>query len=1391
MTKAATANPSRRSWTDGQSAPTNRNSMLAFLSISVAALTIAFVWFVFNWGKKEETFLLPLSVSSYAKNIPKANYGIWDEKSFDEKLRSNGLKPWTFYAAAKLENEPQIRAQIASFVDELKKKGRDPAKSTVLVQLRCHAVVTENGKQEWTCGLFVGESAAPAAMYPFSELLEKLSEIPANNIVIFADVCDLKAVASNGWLANPVTSYIKTACESWKSSSKKNLWVVCAADDFQDTFSSDLRRKTLFQEACEDAVQHNYKKDLNLFDYFESLYRYCKTASNGRQTPKLIWANGVKTRTLSAESKSDVETSAKKVLLCNKSRFYGVTANSSKPKTEPKEENETSPAKTASSMFLPTRSKPGDVRFVSMMQSSPGAEGAATKPQAVADETKWDVDESLAFWQLRDRISNRVPKSTATKMRWSPADFAPMLWRSWQVDAIDAPELAKSHFNELLYLDKLLEGTIPSDGTSSRNQKLVQAWNDFLESKMVYIRLWQGEDDVLNQAESAIWAAVRLQYRDYIDSISELAFWHALNTEDPRFRTEYEKLISFLEKARLKLPEEPIEAAIERSIDMQLGPAIEARQELRKWLADRCTELESKKTSLTWTDEREYQSLLSSPLISYSQRKLLLAQLDSKKSNLAEVQEDRDTEFAKLLESTPSSASKVEWSVKSLARMARLCTPNISQPESGSVDQFLRFGKVFESTLRKESNPPLELDPKSQIRHWHFLSLADTNFAAPVSLSKSFAGIVVSPVNPKAIRLSLPPKIASLDFADTKDESELRVNVKRVDESNVEECLLQWSTSAEFPEFHISINGKNCPKNTPAKINPKYKQTILVCQFPRSVKIPDGLKLNLTLVGEKSSTISVPVFRDTDRIDVVIDRVSKDGKLLESNIANDENQELLFSGPAISGTSNRFAFSLRNKKNTARRAKLQVFVSPALDIPSHNPQNILMAESEIVALPASAQSVPIKLLASKDQPKPLEIESARDSSLVFKIVEYELESSPDNKAQTQPKGKLLEYTGRFIPEPPVQKKYIQAIAGEVKDGKALSVEFEAAPDFFEKYEVAVPIPISGNIALSSTKLSGVELFAPKFKAEIRGPVMDAARKYQLAFDVGGFPRAVVYIANPKLDKLEEDNHQQIEIADVLAKRKGKQPEKLTKINDLIIVPNRIRSGDEFEVANWESIEIQTKIDKRFHDDVLTLEVTGASGNPIDSRVFNNDRRFHAELAIDPAIGTMQIAYKASELRLQPFRVVDESLKEVYSVKLSLPGETPVVSKIIFDRDRPEPGAKIVCKEPEPELFEGETLEVSIEPKDTGAGIQSVEFARVGDNVDRPNYASPEAEKLDRINVSYEAGRAKFLVDSKALLLRPSGYFYLVARSIDHAGNYQDDNVPLKFRWRAAKRPVSK
>jgi len=1380
MAQATDAKPTRRSWTDGKDQPKNRFIALVFLSLSVAILFSVFLWFVFYWGKKGETFFLPLSVGSYADGIPKANYGVWDQDLLTETAKTHGLKPWTFSLEEKLENRPQIEDRLTRFINEIQRIGREPEKTTVLVQLRCHAVVANDGNA-WTCGLFVGESSTKDAMFPLVDFLKQLQTIPANNIVLFADVCDVKSVPSKGWITNPVASYINKACEKLESRAGKSLWIACAADDYQETFYSDARRKTLFQEACEDALQHSNGKDCNLNDYFESIFRYCYTASGGRQTPKLILSNGNTTKTFDAQFDSKLQKLAKQVIIGHRSPLGASIPKSPKVKVDG-----AAPAtKTSRNDRILNAGGEDLVRPVSLVQDKVGADSKGSKPIGDPIESKLDDDEAVAFWQIRDRVHSRGQMPLDKGMRWSPADFAPMLWRKWQIDAAMDPAVAKKHFEELKELEKLLVAVVPKEDSSATDQMLVRAWNDFLATNQSLRSLWQGEGDMLTESESMVWTSVRKKICDYIDALSELGFWFSLDCDDPIYRKEWEELLSCLERAKVNLPLERNESANEKTIDMQIANATQARLQLRKWLSDRCRQLESKKGALTWLDEREFQNLLASPLLTHSQRKSLLTQRDTRTKNLGLVSEDRDTDFKKLLESVAPLTSKAERACNELIRLAAFCGTKVSVPASSNEERYLALGREYEIAMRAEANSPMELEAKSKLSRWHFLSIADTNFGKPSEWNLSFAGIVVSPVDPSWIRLSLPAGAVSLDFADTRDDSELRVNVKRIDGSNVPECSLRWSTSVDVPDFSISVNGKPFAKGSPMKIQPRSKQSILVCQFPRTGKIPEGLTLNLKLVGEKSSEVTVPILRDAEQIDIVATRVHKNGRNLnDPSLQSVENKELTFAGPAIAGTTSRFAFALRNKKTTPRRAKLQVYVSPALDDSVVDSESILMAESEIVSLPVSRQVVSVKLTSPKDQLAPVGLKNAKGSTLTFKIVEYELESAASNQetVEAKTKGRPFEYVGLFDPKRP-SPNYIKVNPSEVKDGRPLSVAFEITPDFLDRYEVAGPIPIVGEVTLraSSKPETTSDLLGPtKLKAEIRGPIMDIVSNYQLAFDIGGFPRAIVYKAGPKSADMQEENLEQFEIVDVTVKRQGKeqQPKKLDRVANRVIVPNRI--GKEFERANWESLEIQSKMD--VFSEPCTLEIASVSGTTLVSNILKHDRSYEAELKIDRENGTLQVGFKASELRLQPFPGLDDSLNGVYFVKQSFQGEKATALEIVFDRDKPEPGAKIICKDRVPELYIGESLELSMEPTDAGSGIQSVQFARVPANVDNPSFASPQAEMLDPKLVSYDEGKATISLDSKELELRPSVYFYVVARTIDKAGNYQDDNGWLKIRW---------
>ena len=89
------------------------------------------------------------------------------------------------------------------------KKNSLNEKDTFFVQLRCHAAVIRKDKEKpWHCCLYIGESASESSTYPVSEFLELLlSKIHAKNIILVADICDLKSSPQFGLFVNPVATY--------------------------------------------------------------------------------------------------------------------------------------------------------------------------------------------------------------------------------------------------------------------------------------------------------------------------------------------------------------------------------------------------------------------------------------------------------------------------------------------------------------------------------------------------------------------------------------------------------------------------------------------------------------------------------------------------------------------------------------------------------------------------------------------------------------------------------------------------------------------------------------------------------------------------------------------------------------------------------------------------------------------------------------------------------------------------------------------------------------------------------------------------------------------------------------------------------------------------------
>ncbi|MFY7876657.1 MAG: hypothetical protein ACOVQM_14485, partial [Pirellula sp.] len=467
MTTTPVSKKSIRSWTERPEEPRNRIGAMVFLGLSVLALTSVFVWYYLLRPGSPRSYVATLSIEDYGIDIPKIRLGKWDA---NEMTKVDGIFPWEEIAG--LTNR-QNQLDIERFISDYKGfPNLKPTQDTAVVQIRCHAAVTNQGDKGWSCGLYINDDPLNNKPYPFQEFLEQIKSIPAKNIIIFAEIADLQFEPHLGWVVNPIERYIRKACKEveWKGEQAgKQVWIVCSQADFQSPFYSVKRSKTLFQEACEQSIQSESAREdrgnsLSLGRYFELIYRYCHTASAGLQTPRLILA-----------SQSDDELpSAKDVFLLSYQYRTPITKSNSeskdknKGKASPDASNDSSPneapakedsAKNAD-YSRKKRSVPVSFRQSDASNQSPEqADGTAKSGQGSATTKNVERDPWLRIWQLRDEIESRGAENQSAEnqgtnegdksegTRWSPRDFAPLAWRKLQADlalaSIWAPPIGK------------------------------------------------------------------------------------------------------------------------------------------------------------------------------------------------------------------------------------------------------------------------------------------------------------------------------------------------------------------------------------------------------------------------------------------------------------------------------------------------------------------------------------------------------------------------------------------------------------------------------------------------------------------------------------------------------------------------------------------------------------------------------------------------------------------------------------------------------------------------------------------------------------------------------------------------------------------------------------
>jgi hypothetical protein len=1371
-----------RSWKDRDEGPKSRLAILVLLFVAIVASVSIFLWNFYR-NRRVAVFATTISVPEYRSGLPDPKYGISDwstEGSLSEKISLNGLKPWSVLSSnEQIKNIPELEQRLIGITESLKKEGFQPH-DTLIIQLRCHAVATVNSKGEENCGLHLGESGNDNDdIYPIQDVIKKLRSIPIKNVVLLADICDLRSVVSKGWAFNPVASSVLKALEKYEPETTgldRNTWIVCAANDCQSTFISNQRKRTLFQEACEESLkQKNPSSDLLLSEYLENIFRYCHAASAGAQTPRVIWSNG----NTSSEYKSahpDAWSRAQSVV---------VSRSLDRPRVIKNQEK----SQAASTSYREPRFHSGgfaaQVRSVSWTQTQGSANVASP---AVASPVVQDASLQTPqdFWQARDRILDRsrtdvdIEKSDSAPVFWSPSVFAPLAWRRAQWEIAQSSNLPKnkaivSKYNpkamliELQELEKHL-GDLVSKCPRVDGQEIASAWNEF---KLPAVRriLWQEDPGtILSPQQATIWRRLRKEYLSYGDSLSQLGFWGSLVHDFPELRPKFELWLSAIESVQAKLPNKKGEFALEKSIEMRMSQASRELSQLRSILSEKIDSLVKRKDKeLSWTAEQEIQALLANPVLSFDQRSDLVRVLSST-APPQKVIMSRDQELDELMQQPNMSAAVIQNKCMLLRRILMLVSDtNLSDPNSVDLIEMLKWSKEYVNEVKRVSKAEL-----SDLARWHLMSLIELDFEGVSNARESCTGIVVPPIDPKTPQVSLQNLDATLDFGDSGKDAEVKIGVKSIEDSTLQEgCELKWTLNSDLKGFSVRLDGDQFEMNKPLSVRADLKQSQLRCFLEDRTVLPADCFLTVEVVGSGLKKLDIPLVRNSERIDLLVSQVTKEGRNVTPLIPVG-NQPFVLKSPAFTGVHSRFVFALQNKKPRDRAAQMRVFVRDGSS-------DTLLVASEIVRLPGLGRPVPITWKASVEA-APTVLSDAIEKQLAFRVVEFEVPAAgtqAEENSIPKQKGSTFEYVGRFKPQPPSDFILVQASQPQLDQKLEFTIAMALGKQFWEQYEVKSPIEIVPLLIEEerSQTFSPIVLSSQKSSERFLPRIVKSNSDFRTELTVGGFIRAMSYVTrgNPVETNARPQPRSEILSVDGVLNGKKAALKKSRTANGAYVVPNK--DGDLGVKCTGITIQCSVEMAEN-NPHIVVFKKNESLASQVLDKVLKEDRTYESEIGIEE--NRLRLGYTASELAIKLDTNV-ASLEGEYTIRLAMPGSKSSEAQLVFDRQPPEAGAEVRCDSATARLGVGGKISVFVEAWDRGSGVDKVKFAKLRAEGGAYDDADP-TDRFDEKLVKPDGQKFSFVLQADQFQGLPKGKYAIVARTLDAAGNWQDDNKPLIVYW---------
>lgn len=1422
---------SPRTWTDNEQPKHYKWLVVFWLSVTFSVLLVLFVLIL--WPRTaERTFLTSIAVADYGQRLTPPHYAVWEPDQVSERMNGRGLFAWVPLPAQRLESADQLVTALERLGAALASQDMT-ARDTLVVQLRGHAIVTEDDRG---LVLLAGESEqnkqSQVGKLPMVKLLSMIQELPARNIVILADICDLDYAPQYGLAINPVPTALGAICGKLKNKAGQQLWIVCSKAEFQTAHVSHLRQRTLLQSACEFALevdsndsQNSRNSDISLAEFYDRVVRYAHAATDGEQTPLLMRAGDTE-HYLTNISDKQADSPWKSAQLVKIARVDNTRASPDTKKDGTT--SDASPGDTSS----PAQSDPknsGDSAGKAALDPSSNSDKSNGQPGDVAsnsntsDASKADApakEDVLRYWQLRDQLQS-------AEFRWSPNQFAPHLWRQHQKRFLrlqfvgDDNSSAKNELvRELEALKLALGGSDPK-----ASYPLVRAYEQFQQDATINRQPWE-DDSILPRSEQTRWKELRDQYRTYADSCAELPEWAEWSRDQLEELDNLEDLAKSVLESNKNLATDKSALESHASLAFDARPISKATGVLRR-------ELEQERLSaqevfmrhsviqLSWGDERRIQKLLETPLIDARGRQELWKQYRKlnashlKEPEHSSVQIDRSP-LEQLVKIGNYQPRLPVWFAITNRLLALVSDRSLPQP-SGMKDM-VAWGSLFSKAVDEaQALQPSASEQRQRLQRWHVGCLQPLCTLETVMPAETLSGIVV----PATLSRGLVAELAvgqSLAFS-SETQLPLSITVQRKDGSTLNTCKFSWRLIEPKLPAGSSLTPADCLTiylgdllltSTPKEVPISNKTLRLVCRTNvESQELNGAIKAELQLSESGSNDIQRLAVelrpRQPDTIELTALQML--GKTAKPVIAPGKNAPLVLSAIAMTGASSQYEFSLVNLSSVAKQCKVNVYALPADGSGDKREvdarlQNAVdgglrpMFVSEAVALEPALinRTTPARLFL-----KPF-VEDAAEASAKLSVIKepcwlcFEMqELDSEGKAITKTSTAVCSLRGDSPATPsvlsiepvlPVKGAGFQlrleplAAAWEAYGHKDLSVKIEATDDF------GVPIDVDARLPLFSPDVSDSTV------VDIRpDPTKPKPKSLIAHLTIGGYPRAIAYSLTDGVPQRYPSAFAWFDSIEAIADGASEPIGPRIRPEQWIFPTKEEEQRLTDTQRAFGALSIKARIDLPPHCKGTVMRLISVDDKVDDAprKHFNFDRQMQFKLE-GKNNGLLSVSAQATDIQCEMKAELDGRVQlqlEFIDSGGEPIGNVTTSQILVFDQ---QPPVDVEIDASSRFLIEGETVKLTMQPSDKLSGIEKVEMA-----IDGPGAEEGVFDPGDKLLLAgaEQANRAwAFNLTTEDLQKSGRESVKIVAMSVDWARNEQRRHPPVNVTLKkTAKKPA--